>query len=358
MISQNDPLWKLKRINGTTSTIGSYGCLISCICYILQKAGYNVNPDQLAVQKELFDGDMWVGWDKLHDLYPNLSYIWGEKCISTPAPIDKIISEVRDGYYPIIMLDYAPKVTGLQTHYLVVTDADSNGNLKVGDPIDGADVWLDTRYGTLDEKYKILKVDVYHFTKPAVPTDKWDNIKLFLEEQNADEGRVREAFGALADSRPLKDQIGSLQNALNSKQATITTKDGIISDLKNELDGANTIIHTKNGYREKLALMLGCAADWDEIVREVTVAIGNEDKYNGLLKENSILKGTLEEQVAEKVASITYDINLKLIKANTDLVTLSNKNNALTKQVDDLKSIINGSKITLISKIKKILKIK
>ena len=112
MISQNDPLWKLKKINGTTSTIGNYGCLISCVCYILQKAGYNVTPPELATQSTLFNGDMWVGWQKLITLYPKLSYAWGQSTTTVAAPIDKIVRELDEGYYPIIMLDYNPFICG------------------------------------------------------------------------------------------------------------------------------------------------------------------------------------------------------------------------------------------------------
>lgn len=351
MLSQNDPAWKLKKINGTTSTIGSYGCLITSICFILQKAGYNVTPDVLAKQSDLFNGDMWAGWDKLHDLYPNINYIWGEKCSSYPAPIDKIISEVKDGYYPIIMLDYAPKVDGTQTHYLVVTDADSNGNLKVGDPWDGAEIWLDTRYGELDEKYKILKVDVYHFTKPPITDDKWENIKKYLEEQNADEGKVREAFGALSDINNYQKTISDLQSALSSKQITISQKDGIISDLTTKIDGLTAQLTAKNGYRERLATILDCEADWDAIVGEVTEAIGNEDKYAGLLIEHKILQGEFEERVAKEVDTKNFDITLKLTKANSEIEGLRTLNNSLQKKVDDLKSIINGTKISWVKSI-------
>jgi len=357
MLSQNDVNWKLKRINGTNSTIGSFGCLITCICFILQKAGYAVTPEVLAGNKELFDGDMWVGWDKLQTFYPNLNYVWGEKCLSSPAPIDKILSEIKDGYYPIIMLDYSPKVTGMQTHYLVVIDSDSQGNLKVGDPWDGAEIWLDTRYGTLDEKYKILKVDTYHFTKPPVADDTWNNIKQFLQTKSATEGTVREAFGALSDKKILEDKVSSLQTSLTDKQTKLVEKDKIISDLKNELDGANTIINTKNSYREKLSLMLGCTGDWDEIVRNVAVAIGNEDKYTGLLIENRKLLGEMDDKVKNQVEKITFDLNLKLNQSQLELVKCSNNNNALQKQVNDLKSIINGGRKTLLDKIKSLFKL-
>jgi len=357
-LSQNDPQWKLKRINGTNSTIGSYGCLITSLCFILQKAGYNVTPDQLALQSSLFTGDLWNGWDKLQELYPNMSFVWEEKCSAVPAPVDKIMSEVKDGYFPIIMLDYAPTVKGLQTHYLVVIDTDGEGNLKVMDPWDGAEIWLDTRYGNVDEKYKVLKVNTYHFTKPEIVDDAWENIKKFLQEKTATEGDVRAAFGALSDQESYLRKLSDLTSQLTDKNNTILTKDGIISDLNTKIEGLTATLTTKNGYREKLSIILGCENDWDTIVGQVTEAIANEDKYNSLIPQYKLLQGTFEEKVKEEVDKQNYDINLKLVKANTDIVTQSNTINSLTKKVEDLKSIINGTKVSLIQTIKNFLKIK
>src|SRR3990167_9971063 len=100
-LSQNDPQWKLKRINGTTSTIGSYGCLIADACWILNQTGYEVAPDVLATKSELFEtgSAMWVGWNKVEALFPKVKYVWGVRCDTTPAPIDKILREVDDGYF-------------------------------------------------------------------------------------------------------------------------------------------------------------------------------------------------------------------------------------------------------------------
>ena len=256
------------------------------------------------------------------------------------------------------MLDYAPKVNGLQTHYLVILDADGEGNIKVGDPIDGAEVWLDTRYGSVDEKYKILKVDVFHFQKPELPNDKWDNIKKFLEEKVADESMVREAFGALSDKEKINRDLVTLQNTIVAKTTIIASKDVIISDLTNELKGAETALASKNSYREKLAVMLNCTADWDDIIRNVSVAIGNEDKYTSCTIELKNIKGTFEEQLGKKVDEKTYDINLKLVKATSEIIKLSNQNDTLQKKVEDLKLIINGGRVTIIDKIKKVLRIK
>jgi len=337
MLSQNDPLWKLKKINGTTSSIGSWGCLLTCVNDLLNKAGYDITPDVLAKQSELFDGDMWVGWTKLETLYPKMKYIWGEKCSVTPAPIDKIIKELDDGYFPIIMLDYAPSTNGIQTHYIEVIAHDDKNNLKVMDVIDGAEVWLDTRYGKLDEKYKILKVDVYHFEKPPVPTEEWDRIKSFLQESKAGEGKVREAFGALADKGLLEKQVKDLQDALNSKQQTLATKDQVISDLTNQLSAEAERAKSEDQFRTDLATMLNCTKDIPVILSSVKEAIGNEDKYQGALEENRQLLSSMVDRIKQEVEKKTFDVTLQNEKNKGEVDRLTKLVNDKDKELNLLK---------------------
>jgi len=364
MISQNDPLWKLKKINGTTSTIGSYGCLISCICYVLQKAGYSVTPPELANQSALFNGDLWAGWTKLVSLYPKLSYAWGETCTITPAPVDKIIRELDDGFFPIIMLDYSPTTTKVDTHYLVVLAHDENKNLKIGDPWDGAEVWLDSRYGTLDEKYKILKVDVYHFEKVANDTSSWDRIKAFLDEKKADEGMVREAFGALSDNAGLQKSIADLQAALSNKQSTIDSKDQIISDLTNQMIGKDATIGSYTDFIQKCAVTLGCKADMAEITGQIKVAVDNEDKYNSCLVDKQSIVDKQDETIKAAVVKATTQITKEKEDLKTTITTLtvqiSTKDTLITELKAKLAAVGVSAKTTssLLSKIKKLLNIK
>jgi len=313
-LSQKDERWKLKRINGTTSTLGSYGCLITDICWLLQQAGYTVTPNELATKSELFDGAYWVGWTKLESLYPNIKYIWGEKCTDYPAPVDKIIKELDDGYFPIIMLDYAPSTTGLQTHYLTCIGHDANGNIKVGDPIDGQEVWLDSRYGELDEKYKILKVDVYHFTKPIQTTpDLWEKIKgLLTQENNFSEGDIRAMVDWYKDRNTTERTIADLTTSIASQKQTILQKDQIISDLNNEKGGLEANITHSKDFQDKLATMLFCNSDQGDILASVAVAIGNESKLASCQAEKTTILGNIDTAIADGVEKETYELRLKL----------------------------------------------
>lgn len=338
MISQNDERWKLKRINGTTYTIGGWGCLISDICFLLQQAGYNVTPDVLAKQGELFDGAMWIGWTKLEELYPNMKYVWGERCTDYPAPVDKIIKELDDGFFPIIMLDYAPKTTGLQTHYLTVIGHDDKGNLKVGDPIDGQEVWLDSRYGEIDEKYKILKVDVYHFTKPIQTTpDLWEKIKgLLTQENNFSEGDIR----AMVDWYKSKDNternIADLNTALTAKQQTILQKETTISDLRNQIGGLEENIQHSRDFQDKLASMLSCSADQGDILASTAIAIGNESKLITCQTEKANILANIDTKIAEGVEKQTFELRLNIAEKQMVITKYEKDILAYQKKIDML----------------------
>ena len=338
-LSQKDSRWNLKRINGTTSTINSYGCLITDICWLLNQAGYEITPDQLATKSELFDGAYWNGWSKLETLYPKMKYVWGEKCTDYPAPVDKIIKELDDGFFPIIMLDYAPSTTGLQTHYLTCIGHDADNNIKVGDPIDGQEVWLDSRYGALDEKYKILKVDVYHFTKPIQTTpDLWERIKgLLTQENNFSEGDIR----AMVDWYKLRDHternIADLNTALTSKQQTILQKETTISDLRNQIGGLEENIQHSRDFQDKLAMMLSCSADQGDILASTAIAIGNESKLITCQTEKANILANIDTAIADGVEKQTFELRLNIAekqmlitKYEKDIVAYQKKIDLLT----------------------------
>lgn len=355
-LSQNDPAWKLKRINGTTSTLSSYGCLITCVTWLLNKSGVEITPDQLATKSELFDGAYWNGWTKVGNLYPSLKYAWGVSCINEPAPLDKIVRELDDGFFPIIMLDYAPKVTGLQTHYLVVMAHDGKGNLQVGDPIDGAVVWLDSRYGTLDEKYKILKVDVLHHAKiQENDTDLWDRIKNFLTvENNFTEGNIREGMDLLKNKANTEKELASLRETIVSRDITIASKNNDISDLNNQIQAKDAQIDYETEFRVRLAKDLDAqSSSHGDILSALTEAIGNESKLESCLREKQRITDSMSDTVAKAVEDRTFDIRVKNAELQREVDILTKENLYLKKRIE----ISQNPKVSILeSVIKKLQK--
>lgn len=318
-ISQTDPRWNLKKINGTTYTINSYGCLITDICWILGQAGYSVTPDELAKKSDLFDGAMWIGWDKLKNHYPNMQYVWGERCTDYPAPIEKITKELDDGYYPIIMLDYAPKTNGLQTHYLTCIGHDGNGNIKVGDPIDGQEVWLDSRYGELDEKYKILKIDVYHFPKqqPTQSGDPCDAVRtLLFVENNYSESDIRAMVDWYNQKDATERKIQEINAEIVDKNRVIAEKDQVIFELNNQLAGKDETIKHYADFQDKLAVIFDCQSDQGIILSEAVTAVGSEAELQACLTDKNAITVNMNNNIQVEVEKATFELRLKLAEQN------------------------------------------
>lgn len=262
------------------------------------------------------------------------------------------------------MLDYNPTTKDINTHYCIVIGHDDNKNLKIGDPWDGAEVWLDSRYGTQDEVVKILKTDVYHFEKVITDPSAWDRIKKFLDEKKADEGMVRAAFGALEDQVGLQRTISDLQDALKSKQETIINKDQIISDLNNTLTGKDATIGSYTDFLQKCASILNCNSDMASVTGQIQVAIDNEDKYAGCLTDKQHILDKQTELIKVEVVKATTQLTTKITTLNNTIKTLTTELDTKDKTIKSLNDKIIALKkdctvaLSFIEKIKKWLHIK
>lgn len=355
MLNQRDDRWKLKRINGTYSTIGAYGCLITCIAETLRRAGYDVWPDDIAHTGDLFSGDLWTGWYKLPEIYPQLKYAWGEVCLNQPAPIDKIIQELDDGYYPIIMLDSQPG-GAVDTHYLLCLEHNGK-DIKVGDPWDGAEVWLDSRYGTWDEDRKILKVDVYHFDKPIANDNEMERIIKFLEEKEMlNEGGVREMYGAWKDKPNLEKDVETLKKANQEKQSVLEQKDVVISDLNNTLQAKKTEIDSYKSIIREYAELLDTSPDAVAVKGQIKELLGNEDKLDGCLRTLKDERDNQQKEIDKAVRNGLVALEGENKKLDVRIDELEDDVERLDKLYRRWKAIAQDKRPSLLIKIKEWLK--
>lgn len=65
MYSQLDPKWKSKKIGASSLSIGSYGCTLTCIAELSERAKKPFTPAQLASDKTCFTPDGLVLWNKV-----------------------------------------------------------------------------------------------------------------------------------------------------------------------------------------------------------------------------------------------------------------------------------------------------
>jgi hypothetical protein len=160
-LSQADPRWKDKLLGtDNSSTIGKYGCLLTCLTMVSNGFGYQVTPDALNDMMKTvggFQGPMIIP-GALPTALPGILYKKYLPCENYPAPMDEIDATLAAGKPVIIMVDYSP-AAGLQNHWIVLLDKKGN-DYVIQDPYpypaETSEVLLTKRYGFAGAPQKII----------------------------------------------------------------------------------------------------------------------------------------------------------------------------------------------------------
>ena len=169
-LSQVDPRWKDVQLGTSASTIGGYGCLITCVSMMLDYYGYNTNPallnEELKVHSGYANGNLLM-WGQVPVIYPGVTYD-GKWEGSRNDIIDKCLADDRPA---IVHVDYNPATAPIEQHWVLVVGK-KDGKYIINDPKDGAQVVFNDRYG--DPVSKIYNVASYDFTGLIPdPPDEW-----------------------------------------------------------------------------------------------------------------------------------------------------------------------------------------
>ncbi len=127
--SQQDPKWKNKLLGTSGLTIGNYGCFLTCFAMLLE-----VEPDKVNERVKIFGG--FAGALLSAAVVPNaykqisVTQTW---CTNNPAPLDVIDNALKGNYPVIVQVDTSP-VTGIQSHFVILTG-------KVGHDYNMVDPW-------------------------------------------------------------------------------------------------------------------------------------------------------------------------------------------------------------------------
>lgn len=169
--SQSDPRWKNKQLGTSNTTIGGYGCLITAVSMLLTNLGKNINPEQL--NRELVRVGGYVGgnrfvYDSLKKIYPDIAVDWDNfiNCETTPAPLDKIRTLLRNTRPVIVKVDYKPETFPVDEHWVLI-DGIEGEDFWITDPIDGERILFSARYGN-PSRY-ILAIRMYYSTLTPPP---------------------------------------------------------------------------------------------------------------------------------------------------------------------------------------------
>ena len=144
-LSQRDPRWAGKRLGLTDGpeTIGSHGCLLTCMTRALGRSDVGALNDELVSRRMFAPNSGNVFWDLapfgLHNVA--ISGLFDRR--EMPAEwMVRLISHVRAGKPAILGVDFNPWPSNAvyDEHYVFVTGID-NGGVLVPDEIAIADPW-------------------------------------------------------------------------------------------------------------------------------------------------------------------------------------------------------------------------
>lgn len=173
VLSQHDPRWATQRlgtVNGTT--IGSHGCLVTCMTMLANYYGHQITPSQmddwLTVNQGYVQGNLYRN-DAFPREFIDCTFQGSLLCTNIPAPLNRINESLDKGYPAVIMLDFDHDPNdGIQTHFVLVVGRDDAGNYIINDPWYGDQVYLIARYGT-NQAQIIQQITLFSGTPLSTP---------------------------------------------------------------------------------------------------------------------------------------------------------------------------------------------
>lgn len=165
-LSQMDPRWKDKILgNDKTTTIGKYGCLLTCLAMAANGYGAFETPDTLNDKMKAakgFQGALVVP-AILPSILPVISFLGFQPCRDYPAPLGDIDAALAANRPVVIELDYSP-APGLQSHWVILLDKQDDDYL-IQDPwpypVDAGPVLLSERFGFAGHPAQIIQSVVW-----------------------------------------------------------------------------------------------------------------------------------------------------------------------------------------------------
>jgi len=258
-LSQRYSGWKdIKLGTSRSTTIGSHGCLITCLAMLADLTPDKVNERLLKVNG--YANTNLVIWDKIDKAIPWLKFEWRGYNYKN--------EEVLKNIPCLVEVDFDGVGSTRDTHWVLFT-----GNQRLYDPWTGRECSTD--------KYKILTgyaVIKKTGEKPMATSDYYKGLDLNNKES-------------------MKLCVDVWDDLKNNKYVKKEEYDKLTEALKNEVAASKERINEeKKRYKEfmqKLATKLSCGQNEPEVLEQITRLIQVEDKQPELEKENQTLKEKL-----------------------------------------------------------------
>jgi hypothetical protein len=195
LFSQRDEKWRSKKLGTSLLTLGTSGCLVTCLADICSYYGKETDPskidDELIRVNGFANQNLYI-WGSISKVYPDISE---PKRVQTPNPVTStqfasIDAELIAGRPVIIEVDFVPATASIDMHFVVLIGKDENGNYVIADPWWGDTATLQ-RYGD-----PAKTIQQYIFTFGAIPPQATTQP---TDEQAKALTVITEAFKALPD---------------------------------------------------------------------------------------------------------------------------------------------------------------
>jgi len=268
VLGQRDGRWNRKTLGNSSTTIGSYGCLLVCHTMLLNYYGKDFTPDTLnAVYKEkgVFSGNLINFW-KAGKVFPDITADEYYNCKTTSCDLSKIDKYLKERKPVIAWVDNVNN-DKRPDHFILIIGKTDDGHYIINDPWTGETYFFNAKYG--EPSKEIYGLRLYSGTPP-------NNGKSVEDELRETKESLKSANEMLADKSL---EVNSLRDALDS--------------VKTKVEGLEVELNKTRGERD--------TAVWEKDKASITIKKMEEE--NDKLKQKSAeLKEKitkLEEKIKE-----------------------------------------------------------
>lgn len=312
MLNQYDAKWKNVKIGTSTSTIGAYGCNLTCICQALIDRGYDFTPDTLNTRfinnKSYSSGNL-IAPSTVASTNSDI-FISGKSEAWSDTNVRKYLS---DKQYFVVCEVSAQGIGGTGQHFVLLRSlVEKNGvitNSYIGDPWGGLENLTSVRYGNYGyiKSLRVYKVKIKE--EQTESTTMNEQAKKFF-------AKIKGNINADVNDDPQNWSQNDIDNVSNEINTTYKDKTG----LEKEVKQTNALI---SGYLETV----------DNKNREITTLTSQLEKktadfgalQKSFLEEKQILvataKETLDKQAKDYEKKITaLELTITQLKTNINTI--------------------------------------
>lgn len=160
LFNQKDPKWALEKLGTSNYTIGSSGCLITCLAMRLNQLGFNTNPS--LINKELTEKGGYESGCNLVFAAPTQYYPITHELILSNVTMAKVNQYIDRQIPVIVQVDYNPSTLAMDQHWVMITGRTENDYIII-DPLGGIETLFSKRYG--DPSKNMRRAVIYQKVK-------------------------------------------------------------------------------------------------------------------------------------------------------------------------------------------------